>query len=274
MSEPRPYEVYAIRYATVTRTEAEVFIGGDPHHGGLTMDYFVWVARNDLHTVVIDTGFDAAAADKRGRRLLLDPGEGLRRLGVDCAHVQHVIITHLHYDHAGNLPLFPRARFHLQDREMAFATGRHMAHAFFAHAYELEGVLSMVRLTYGARVQFHDGDAEIVPGITVHHVGGHTHGLQVVRVWTRVGWVVLASDAAHYLANMTLGRPFPIVADVAQMVAGWDRLRELATRPEFIIPGHDPLVMERYHAPDPSLRGVIVRLDAEPLGGPDGTAQG
>jgi glyoxylase-like metal-dependent hydrolase (beta-lactamase superfamily II) len=199
--------------------------------------------------VVIDTGFGAEAAQRRGRQLLREPGDALRLLGIDCAHVKHVIITHLHYDHAGNLQLFPRARFHLQESEMAFATGRHMAHAFFAQAYDLEAVLSMVRLVYGAQVQFHHGDAEIVPGITVHHVGGHTHGLQVVRVWTRLGWVVLASDAAHYLANMTTGRPFPIVADVMQMAAGWERLHELASRPQYIIPGHDPLVMQRYREP-------------------------
>jgi glyoxylase-like metal-dependent hydrolase (beta-lactamase superfamily II) len=266
MNEPPRYEIYAIRYATAQRNESEVFIGGDPHHGGIPMDYFVWVARNDLHTVVIDTGFDAAAARQRGRLLLIEPGEGLRRLGVDCAEVRHVIITHLHYDHAGNLGLFPRARFHLQDREMAFATGRHMAHPFFAHAYDLERVLSMVRLVYGAQVQFHDGDAQVLPGITVHHVGGHTLGLQVVRIWTRLGWMVLASDAAHYLANISTGRPFPIVAEVAQMIAGWGRLHELATRAEYIIPGHDPVVMQRYREPEPGLRGVVVRLDAEPQG--------
>jgi glyoxylase-like metal-dependent hydrolase (beta-lactamase superfamily II) len=266
MNEPPRYEIYAIRYATVTRNESEVFIGGDPHHSGIPMDYFVWVARNELHTIVIDTGFDTEAARRRGRQLLIEPGEGLRRLGVDCAEVRHVIITHLHYDHAGNLSLFPRARFHLQDREMAFATGRHMSHPFFAHAYDLERVLSMVRLVYGAQVQFHDGDAQVLPGISVHHVGGHTHGLQVVRIWTRLGWVVLASDAAHYLANISSGRPFPIVADVTQMIAGWGRLQELATRPEYIIPGHDPLVMQRYREPEPGLRGVVVRLDAEPQG--------
>jgi glyoxylase-like metal-dependent hydrolase (beta-lactamase superfamily II) len=264
VDEPHPYELYAIRYATAMRRHAEVFIGGDLHESAVPMDYFVWVARNDFHTVVIDTGFDAVAAQRRGRELLREPGDGLRLLGIDCAQVKHVIITHLHYDHAGNLHLFPRARFHLQEREMAFATGRHMAHPFFAQAYELEAVLSMVRLVYGAQVQFHDGDAEIVPGITVHHVGGHTHGLQVVRVWTRVGWVVLASDAAHYLANMTSGRPFPIVADVMQMTAGWERLQQLASRPEYIVPGHDPLVMTLYSEPDLALRGVAVRLDAEP----------
>jgi len=270
LSEPRPYEVYAIRYATVMRRQADVFIGGDPHESDLPMDYFVWVARNDIHTVVIDTGFDAAAAKRRGRQLLREPGDGLRLLGVDSAQVEHVIITHLHYDHAGNLLLFPRARFYLQEREMAFATGRHMGHPFFAHPFDLEAVLSMVRLVYGARVSFYNGDADILPGISVHLVGGHTLGLQVVRVWTRVGWVVLASDAAHYLANMTAGRPFPIVADVMQMVTGWERLKQLAGRPDFIIPGHDPLVMQRYREPRPDLRGVAVRLDAEPQGGADG----
>jgi glyoxylase-like metal-dependent hydrolase (beta-lactamase superfamily II) len=271
MNEPLPYELYALRYATATRNPADVFIGADPHDAAVPMDYFVWAARNELHTVVIDTGFGVEAAQRRGRQLLREPGDALRLLGIDCAEVKHVIITHLHYDHAGNLPLFPRARFHLQEREMAFATGRHMAHPFFAHAYELDCVLSMVRLVYGAQVQFHDGDAEILPGISVHHIGGHTLGLQVVRIWTRLGWLVLASDAAHYLANMNSARPFPIVADLTQMIAGWDRLKELASRPEYIVPGHDPLVMQRYREPEARLRGVAVRLDAEPLGEPDGT---
>jgi len=271
MNETGRYELYAIRYATAMRSHAEVFVGGDPHDGAIPMDYFVWVARNDSYTVVIDTGFDALAAQRRGRQLLREPSAGLALLGIDCAQVEHVIITHLHYDHAGNLPKFPRARFHLQQSEMAFATGRYMAQPFFAHAYDIECVLSMVRLVYGAQVQFHDGDAEILPGISVHHVGGHTLGLQVVRVRTRIGWVVLASDAAHYLANMTSGRPFPIVANVTHMAAGWDRMRQLASRPDYIVPGHDPLVMKRYREPAPDLRGVVVQLDAEPEEGSDGT---
>jgi glyoxylase-like metal-dependent hydrolase (beta-lactamase superfamily II) len=273
MNDSAPYELYAIRYATAMRRHAEVFVGGDPHEGVIAMDYFVWLARNDAHTVVIDTGFDALAAQRRGRQLLREPRAALALLGVDCAQVEHVIITHLHYDHAGNLPIFPRARFHLQEREMAFATGRYMAQPFFAHAYDIECVLSMVRLVYGAQVQFHDGDAEIMPGISVHHVGGHTLGLQVVRVRTRVGWVVLASDAAHYLANMLTGRPFPIVADVTQMTAGWDRMRKLASCPDYIVPGHDPLVMSRYREPMPALRGVAVRLDTDPDGGSDATTE-
>jgi glyoxylase-like metal-dependent hydrolase (beta-lactamase superfamily II) len=119
---------------------------------------------------------------------------------------------------------------------------------------------------YAGRVAFHDGDAVIAPGISVHHIGGHTKGLQAVRVWTRVGWLVLASDASHYYANMGEGRPFPVVANVMEMVDGWRKLHTLADDPRHIVPGHDPLVMQRYRAPGPTLEGIAVRLDADPSG--------
>lgn len=262
--DPEPYEVYAVRYATAVRRSTDIYIGGDAHDAPVPMDYFIWLARNRQHTVVIDTGFDQAAATRRGRQLLRSPGDGLRMLGVSPEEVAHVVITHLHYDHAGNLALFPRARFHLQDSEMAYATGRYMSVPFFAYAYELDDVVAMVRLAYAGRIEFHEGTGEVVPGITVHHIGGHTRGLQAVRVLTRLGWVVLASDAAHYLDNMISGRPFPIVADVTQMFQGWQTLRRLASAERHIVPGHDPLVMQRYRAPEPHLDGVAVRLDEEP----------
>ncbi|MBX5459830.1 MAG: N-acyl homoserine lactonase family protein [Steroidobacteraceae bacterium] len=264
MPDPAPYEVYAIRYATVARRSAENFIGGDAHETGARMDYFVWLARNAERTFVIDTGFNEAAARKRKREFLRSPAEGLRLLGVDAATVEDVILTHLHYDHVGNFDLFPQARFHLQDRELAYATGRYMATGFFSHAYELEEVVAMVRNVYAGRVEFHDGDAQIAPGLSVHHIGGHTQGLQAVRVWTRVGWLVLASDASHYYANMIEARPFPIVASVTEMVDGWRKVRALASDPRHVVPGHDPLVMQRYAAPDAALEGIVVRLDAEP----------
>lgn len=261
MTDPAPYEVYAVRYATVARRGAENFIGGDPHEAA-HMDYFVWVARNAHHTVVVDTGFDEAAARRRKRNFLRAPAEGLKLLGVDARSVADVIITHLHYDHAGNLGQFPRARFHLQDREMAYATGRYMGLPFFSHAYEADDVVAAVRMVYAGQVVFHDGDSEIVPGITVHHIGGHTRGLQAVRVWTKLGWLVLASDAAHYFANMLENRPFPIVADVTEMADGWRKLRTLAEGDiDRIVPGHDPLVMKTYRAPTPELQGIAVRLD-------------
>ena len=255
------YEVYAIKYAHHARTAKENFLGGDPHDGPMPMDYFVWLARGAGREIVIDTGFNVAVAAKRGRRVSLPVEQGLARMGVDAATVKDVAITHLHYDHVGNFDLFPAATFHLQDLEMQYATGRCMAVEAMRHAYELEDVVGMVRRVYAGRVRFHHGEGEIAPGVTLHHVGGHTMGLQVVRVATRRGWVVLASDASHYYANMEQSRPFPIVYNVGDMVEGWRKARALAESSEHVIPGHDPQVLERYPAPAPALAGVVARLD-------------
>jgi glyoxylase-like metal-dependent hydrolase (beta-lactamase superfamily II) len=261
MAEAPNYEIYAIKYAHHERLARENFIGGDPHDGPMPLDYFVWLVRNAERALVVDTGFSAATGARRQRNHLRCPTEGLRMLGVDAATVRDVVITHLHYDHVGNFDLFPAATFHLQDEELRYATGRHMCHDVFSGAFDVEDVVGMVRNVYRGRVRFHNGDAALFPGISLHHIGGHTMGLQVVRVATRRGWVLLASDATHFYANMEQVRPFPIVYSVADMVAGYARMGALADSPDHVIPGHDPQVMERYAAPRKDLEGIAVRLD-------------
>jgi glyoxylase-like metal-dependent hydrolase (beta-lactamase superfamily II) len=255
------YEVYALKYAYNDRRAAENFIGGDPHDRPMPLDYFVWLIRGGGREIVVDTGFSAAMAAKRKRDHLRCPTAALRLLDCDAAKVKDVVVTHLHYDHVGNFELFPAATLHLQEREMHYATGRYMCQECFRGAFEVEDVAGMVREVYAGRVRFHDGDAELCPGVSLHLIGGHTMGLQVVRVSTRRGWVVLASDASHFYANMEQIRPFPIVWSVADMVDGYSKLRRLADSPAHIIPGHDPMVMQRYPAPSKALEGIVVRLD-------------
>jgi glyoxylase-like metal-dependent hydrolase (beta-lactamase superfamily II) len=260
-----PYEIYAIRYGHHDRRASENFIGGDPHDGPMPLDYFIWAIKGPARNFLVDTGFDAEMAQRRKRQLLRSPTEGLAAIGMDPVKVEDVIVTHMHYDHAGNHTLFPNARYHLQEREMVFCTGPYMCHAAMRYPFEPDDVADMVRKVFAGRVQFHDGVDELAPGVTVHHVGGHTMGLQVVRVWTRRGWVVLASDASHLYANMEQGRPFPVVFNVGDMLEGHRHCHRLASSPNHVIPGHDPLVLKRYPAPRPELQGWIVRLDAEPL---------
>jgi len=260
MTEPMIYAIYAVKYATREARRDENFYLGDPHDGPMPMDYFVWAAVSPEHTVVVDAGFTAAVAARRNRTHLRTPMEGLRLIGIDAAQVRHVILTHLHYDHVGNLDGFPMATFSVQESEMAFWTGRHAGRGVFRALVEPEDVLFLVRENFVRRVLYVRETAEIVPGITVHRVGGHAAGLQVVRVPTARGNVVLASDATHYYANIDEDRPFSIVHTVPEMYDAFDTVRALADSPAHIIPGHDPLVMKRYPAAGPALDGIAVRI--------------
>ncbi|MEO8038483.1 MAG: N-acyl homoserine lactonase family protein [Betaproteobacteria bacterium] len=260
------YEIYAIKYAQLMRRSPANFIGGDEHDVEMPLFYYVWVVKNAERTFVVDTGFNPAVAAKRGRTITRPVAEGLAALGIEPGKVEDVIITHLHYDHVGNHALFPNASYHLQDKEMDFATGRCMCHPAMNHGYEVDDVTEIVRRVYENRVRFVDGARALAPGIEVHHIGGHTKGLQSVRVRTRRGWVMLASDASHFYAHMEQDRAFPIVYNLGDMLDGYDTLRRLATSPRHVVPGHDPLVMDRYPAGLPGSEGWIVRLDAEPKG--------
>ena len=260
------YRIYAIRYAHLPRKAYGNFIGADPHEDSdMPLDYFVWAIVGEERAIVVDTGFDAEVARQRGRTLVQPVEAGLEAIGLRHDSVADVIITHMHYDHCGNAALFTGATFHLQDAEMEYATGRAMTQRMINHAFEADDVARMVYRVFDGRVQFHDGASEIAPGVTVHRIGGHTKGLQCVRVATRRGHVVLASDASHFYAHMETGRAFPIVYNVAELLDGYGTLYRLASSRAHVIPGHDPLVIARYPAASPELAGWIARVDLDPL---------
>jgi glyoxylase-like metal-dependent hydrolase (beta-lactamase superfamily II) len=261
---PPAYEIFALRYGThQDRVARANFISVDAHEAPMPLDYFVWAIRGAGRTIVVDTGMRAdSPALKPGRQVLAPVEAVLARVGVDHATVPDVVLTHLHYDHAGRLDLFPAAKFHVQDAEMAYCTGRCMCHDILRAPFAVEDVVAAVRFVHGGRMRVHDGTAEIAPGISLHLVGGHTGGLQVVRVPTARGWVVLASDATHYWANIRNRSPFPLVVDVARMLEGYETLEALADGPDHIIPGHDPAVLARF----PAVPGTVdaVRVDLAP----------
>lgn len=260
------YEIYCIKYAERPGKRPAHFVGGDPHDVPMPMDYYVWLIRdsgNKDRMVLVDTGFDASM-QINGRVLLRKPAEGLALIGVNAADIKDAVITHLHNDHVGTFYDFPNARFHLQDREMQYATGHHMRDHIFRRPYEIDHVAGMIRLVYQNRVEFHNGEEEIAPGISLHHIGGHTMGLQSVRVHTQRGWVVLASDASHYYEHFEQDRCFPLVYHMGEMLEGFATLRRLADSLQHIVPGHDPLVLQRYPAASSQLAGIVARLDFPP----------
>jgi len=264
------YEIVALKYAHHDRYSSENFLLGDPHEILQPLAYYVWVISGAGRTILVDTGFDEGMAQKRRRTITTPVTAGLQALGVSPAAIEDVILTHLHYDHCGNYDAFPNARYHVQDAEVAYATGRYMCHPLMRIPFEAEDVVRLVRNVHAGRVVFHDGVDEIAPGISVHKIGGHSKGLQCVRVNTRRGAVVLASDCCHLYPHYLEGRVYPVTYNVAEVLEGYHTIRRLAASDDHVVPGHDPAVIETYPALSPTLAGIAVRLDAAPNPSPVG----
>ena len=259
------WEVYALKYAERDdRVRSESFLFDTDHQSKHPMDYFVWVLKSGDDVILVDTGFDVDEARRRFRPIVRAPQKALSALNLAPKDIKKTIITHLHYDHAGSLRDFPNTVFYLQSAELAYASGPCMCEDVLRMPYTGEHICDMVQALYSGRVVFADGDMEVSPGVTLHCVGGHSRGLQVVRVKTKNGWLCLASDATHYYENFLTRKPFPIVVDVENMLKGFDVIQDLASDDSLIIPGHDPLVTKLF--PKDGISGFLWRLDVGTIG--------
>ena len=259
------YHVYALRYArNMTRQAADNFLtrSADLHDRLMPSSYYVWIIANCHRTILVDTGFGARAAKERHRELDVDPVDALSRLGIDPGTLEDVIVTHLHFDHAGNIDRFAKARFHVQVSEVAFATGPCMCEPMLRMPFDIEDVLALMKRLYSDRVVFHDGEGAPFPGITVHNLPGHSMGVQAVRVMTPRGPVLLASDVTHYYANFLRREPFRITVDVAATLRAYTQLMALTGSVDRIIPGHNPKVHAIY--PQIEVGGLELSMLHEP----------
>jgi glyoxylase-like metal-dependent hydrolase (beta-lactamase superfamily II) len=240
-----PYKIYTLYYGKRDATTADYFLD-DTSNIPIGMGYYFWVATNGEHTAVIDLGYHPDVGAQRGRTLVRQPAELLDKIQVNPRTVQHAIVTHLHWDHVGGYALFPNARFYLQERELHFWTSAHLPE--WQSSLEEEELVAVVRLHFRGRVGLCDGPREIVPGITVHHVGGHTMGSQIVQVETAQGTAVVASDAAKLYRNFMEEIPQPRSHSVTDQLSGYALIKRLASSEDLIIPGHDPEAMHRLPA--------------------------
>lgn len=260
------YELYAIRYASAPgRRMNESVLFYDPHNGPMPMDYFVWLARSPKRCVLIDLGYQEELAAEKKHTYHFNPVEGLKALGVSPDQVDEIIVSHMHWDHVGNFDLFPNARLHIQNAELMHCCGKYMQYWPLRKSFRIEDVTSVLGRLYAGQVQVYEGEAEPCPGITLHHIGGHAPGLQVARVRTKRGQVVVASDALHFFYNFEAQNPFPTVVNVAEMVEGWHTILKLAGGDKNrLVPGHDPIVFTSYPPVLGAAEGMAVRLDEAP----------
>ena len=256
--------VLAVHYAERQALRSEVYYRyasyGEPD-GSMGMAYFFWVIEPPAGPpVIVDCGFDPELGERMGRSCSRTPADALSDLGIDGTDVAQVIVTHLHYDHIGNLELFPNARFVVAERELDFWTGPIARRPHFAEHTDPRGVAFLASAAEAGRVALVDTELEVAEGIMVRRVGGHSPGQLMVSVATENGGVLLASDAVHYLEELETERPFAVLADLEQVYRAYDTVRELTARGARLVPGHDPLVNDRFPTLDDGRRAPAVRI--------------
>ena len=243
---PPRYQVHAVRFATLAGFPKRSLIAGAPATDSLDIAMMVWVVRGGGRTILVDAGFYREKFMRQWHPAdYLKPSEALDVLGIKPDEVTDIIVSHIHWDHADGVDLFPRARVWLQREEYEYYITD--SGTVKNRAIDAEVAKMFFGLKNSGRVNLVPGDAqEIVPGISVFTGGKHTFASQYVSVATRSGTVVLASDNAYLYENLERHVPISQTLDAASNLAAQARMLTIATSPKMIVPGHDPQVFARF----------------------------
>jgi glyoxylase-like metal-dependent hydrolase (beta-lactamase superfamily II) len=255
-ADPAEYEAYAIRYATLKGYSVSSLVQGADKDRKLDIAMMVWVLKGPGKVVLVDAGFYRPKYLEEWKSIadFTRPDRAAGHLGIAPEDVTDIVITHNHWDHADGADLFPKATVWIQKAEYE----HYFAKARPGPDGKLDHISALVKLHEAGRVRLVDGDAkEILTGVTVYTGGKHTFESQYVGVSTRVGKMVIASDNMYLYENLDRHVPIAATLNAKSNLAAQDRMRQIAAKPELIIPGHDPEVFARF----PKAAKGVVRLD-------------
>ncbi len=208
--------------------------------------FYFWYIEGNGTRILLDTGFDPEECIMP--TMIQKPewrvAELLKQLGIDGASIEHIIVSHLHFDHlSSTVDLFSNAKLYLQRKE--YETAVNPPHPWFVAAY-LPGIVERLDGDLRKRLALLDGDTDILPGLEVILLGGHTPGLQGVYLRTDRGKTCLTSDLCFHYRNFEQDIPIGLASNLVEVYEGMARIRAEA---DVVVPNHDPLLDERYPPP-------------------------
>ncbi len=184
---------------------------------------------------------------KRGPEM--EPAAALKKLGVNIEDLDLVVNTHLHWDHCFNNALFTKAKIYVQKREMEYAISPLPPHWVYYESYQLgkrprwlDSIERMVAV---------EGDRNLLPGLDLVTIPGHTPGMQGVLVNTSDGRYLIASDCLGLFENWTGSGihkhvPSGIHYNLADYYKTFEKMETIC---DHVLPGHEPLVFEHAEYP-------------------------
>jgi glyoxylase-like metal-dependent hydrolase (beta-lactamase superfamily II) len=253
------FEVYAVRFATLANFPVSSLVAGADRSRRMDIAMMIWVLKGSGGRIaIVDSGFHR---DRYFTQFTVQdyikPSEALAPLGVKPEDVTDVILTHMHWDHAGGIDLFPKAKIWVQKDEYDYYTGEAWQSARTHGGIDADDVLEIVKRNTEGKVALVRGDDDTsLPGIRFGIGGKHTFASQFAVVSTGAQAVVLASDNMYLYENLDTHTPIAQTLDAASNLRTQDRMKALASEPRLLIPGHDPAVFTRF----PRVADRIVRI--------------
>jgi len=246
------YEVYAISYGVIPDFPVSALVSGADRSRKLDIQMMVWLLKgSNGRNVLVDAGF---YRDKFFKQWKVDnfvkPSEAVAKLGLKPEDITDIIVTHAHWDHADGVDLFPKATVWIQNDEYSYYTANAWQSGGNHGGIDPEDVLALVKANTEGRLRLIAGDnQEPIDGIRVFTGGRHTYASQYASVRTANATIVIASDNMYLYENLNKHAPIAQTFDADSNVRAQDRMRQLASDPRLIVPGHDPEVFLRFPKP-------------------------
>jgi glyoxylase-like metal-dependent hydrolase (beta-lactamase superfamily II) len=254
------YEVYAVRYATLANFPVSSLVAGADRSRRLDIAMMIWVLKGvDGRVAVVDSGFHR---DQYFRQFTVKdyvkPSDAIAPLGLTPDRVTDLLLSHMHWDHAGGIDLFPAARVWIQKDEYDYYTSDAWQGRNTHGGIDGDDVVELVKRNIAGKVSLVRGDDDTsLSGIAFGVGGKHTWQSQFVAVQTRAHTVVLASDNMYLYENLDTRTAISQTLDAASNLRTQDRMKSLASTPSLLVPGHDPAVFDRF----PRVNDRIVRIE-------------
>jgi glyoxylase-like metal-dependent hydrolase (beta-lactamase superfamily II) len=255
------YEIYALKYAGPLKSKLAMLLWMEGWDEEIERNYYIWVIKGQGEMIVVDAGMRVALAEERKVHNFIDPVHVLERIGAHESNLRKVVLTRLHFDHAGGIDrfaeAFPNATFFVQEKEFDFWLRNSIAkRGPFARVSDETANLALARLNDRGRARRVAEDQEIMPGIHLLLAPGHTPGLQVVSVNTARGTAIVGSDCAPLSRNYREDNPSAYITDMAAWLESYDKVRSRASSIDLIFPGHDTQLLTGY----PKVAQDVTRL--------------
>jgi len=243
----KPYKIYALKYAGPVKKCGAHFLWQKDWDKTRSGNFYFWCIRNKEQTILVDTGVSPDMAIQRNLPNYINPATLLFRLGVKAEEIQHVIITHLHWDHAGGVTLFPNATYYLHQKEFSFWTKDKVSSTPPFKLLSDQNYINHLKAGKNVgRLVLIKEERQVFPGIKLIPAPGHSPGLMAVAVNTETGTAVVGSDAAYAFDNYSENWPSDVIFNMEDAIKTMEKLRKKASSPALLFPGHDTGMADHY----------------------------